>query len=110
MGGPGGPGMGGPLPPPPGGFGGGPGGGHGPGGRGPGGFEGGGGGSGPSLTISMFANNLTNRVNPGAPIGNISSPSFGESLSSAGGFGRGPGGGGGSAGNRVIEVQIRASF
>jgi hypothetical protein len=110
-GGMGGPGMGGPLPPPPGGFGGGPGGGHGPGGRGPGGFEGGMGGSGPSLTISMFANNLTNRVNPGAPIGNLSSPSFGESLSSAGGFGRGPGGGGGgSAGNRVIELQIRASF
>ena len=61
--------------------------------------------------MSLFAQNLTNRVNPGAPIGNLSSPSFGESLSSAGGFGRGPGGGGGrSAGNRVIELQLRASF
>jgi hypothetical protein len=57
----------------------------------------------------MFATNLMNRVNPAAPIGNLSSPSFGESLSSASGFGRGPGGGG-SAGNRVIELQLRASF
>ena len=112
QGGPGGPG-GGPMPmgPPPGGFG--RGGGHGPGGGGGGhgGFEGGGQGSGPSLTVSLFANNLTNRVNAGAPIGNLSSPSFAESLSSAGGFGRGPGGGGGgSAGNRVVELQLRASF
>ena len=44
----------------------------------------------------------------GAPIGNLSSPSFGESLSSGGGFGRGPGGF--SAGNRSVEVQVRASF
>lgn len=91
--------------PPPGGFGGGPG-----GGRGGGFFEGGGQGTGPALTISMFANNLTNHVNPAAPIGNLSSPSFGESLASAGGFGRGPGAGAGAAGNRVIELQLRASF
>jgi hypothetical protein len=96
--------------PPPGGFGGGgPGGGRGPGGGGFGGPWGGGSGGGPTLTIAAFANNLTNRVNSAAPIGNLASPSFGESLSSAGGFGRGPGGGGG-AGNRVIELQIRASF
>jgi hypothetical protein len=98
-GGPGGGGFGGPGR---GGFGG-PGGGH-----GPGGFEGGF-GSGPMLMVSVFANNLTNRVNPGAPVGNISSPSFGESLSSAGGFGRGPGGAGSGA-NRSIELQVRASF
>ena len=95
--------------------------GMGPGGgpRGPGGFggpEGGWGGrgrgpTGPELTFSLYAQNLLDRTNPGAPVGNLSSPSFGESLASAGGFGRGPGGPGGvAAGNRSIELQVRASF
>jgi hypothetical protein len=95
----------------PGGFGGPPGG----GGGGPGGFGGGGRGgfagrraeSGSNLTLSLYAQNLFNRVNPGAPVGNLSSPSFGESLSSGGGFGRGAGS---SAGNRSIELQARVSF
>jgi hypothetical protein len=105
----GGPGGGGPGyrgpggPPGPGGFG---------GGRGGPGFGRGGGrgeNSGPGLTVSLSAQNLLNRVNPGAPVGNLSSPSFGQSLSSAGGFGRGPGGLS-AAGNRSIELQVRASF
>ena len=50
-----------------------------------------------------------NHTNAGAPVGNLSSQSFGESLSSAGGFGRGPGGPS-AAGNRSIELQVRASF
>jgi hypothetical protein len=94
-----------------------PGGGFGPGGRGGGrgggpggGLRGGpsGGGSGPGLTIAVYAQNLFDRVNPGPPVGNLSSPSFGESLSSAGGFGRGRGRM--TAGNRTVELQLRLSF
>ena len=96
----------GPMPPGPGGFGGG---GRGGPGGGWGGGERGGQGSGPGVTLSLYAQNLLNRVNAGAPVGNLSSPSFGRSLSSAGGFGRGPGGLS-AAGNRSIEIQIRASF
>ncbi len=107
------------MPPPMGGPGGGPGGG-GPGGGG--GMRGGGGGGmrgGPggmfgsssdnrySLTFGVAAMNLLNHVNYGTPIGNLSSALFGESNSTAGGFG--PGGGGG-AGNRRIEMSLRFSF
>jgi hypothetical protein len=91
---------------------------RGPGGPGGGGFRGPGGGGGffggesdgrPSLTFSVAIQNLLNRVNPGPPIGNLGSPYFGQSLSSAGGFG--PGGGGGTAaGNRRIELEIRLGF
>jgi hypothetical protein len=42
-------------------------------------------------------------------VGNLSSPFFGQSLSTAGGFGRG-GGGNQAAGNRRIELQARFSF
>ena len=107
-GGPGGP----PMPMGPGGFGGrgGPGGPGGPAGPGGGwGGDRGGQGSGPGLTVSFFAQNLMNHVNAGSPVGNLSSQSFGQSLSSAGGFGRGPGGPAAS-GNRSIELQVRASF
>lgn len=106
MGGPGGgPGGGGP--------GGGPGGGGMRGGGGPGGPMGGmfGGASGDnrySLTLSVSARNLLNTLNPGLPIGNLSSPLFGISNSLMGGFG--PGGGGGAAGNRRIELSLRFSF
>ncbi len=51
--------------------------------------------------------NLLNHVNPGTPVGNLASPSFGESLSSSGGFGRGAGS---FAGNRSIELQAHFSF
>jgi hypothetical protein len=90
------------------------GGGHGPGG-GMGGMRGGGAG-GPGLTISINVSNVLNRKNEGTPVGNLSSTRFGESTSLAGFFmgfgpgGFGGGGGGGEAGNRRIELQLRANF
>ncbi len=103
----------GPTPPRDGGGGGrGPGGrgGFGGGGRGGGGDGGRGGGEGGrGLTLSVSAQNLLNHTNPGAPVGNLSSPFFGQSLASAGSFGFGPGGST-TAGNRRIELQARLAF
>lgn len=87
-----------------GGRGGGMGGGRGGRGRGD---EGGEGGGARGLTVSVSVQNLMNHVNLGTPVGNLSSPLFGQSLASAGGFG-GPGGG--SAANRRIELQARLAF
>ncbi len=86
-----------------GGFGGGPGGG-GPGGGGPGMFGGGGSGRKYSLTFSVSARNLLNHVNPGMPIGTLSSPLFGESNQLAGGFFAT------STANRRIDLQLRFTF
>jgi hypothetical protein len=96
------------------------GGGGGRGGRG-GGFGGGGGqgggafggdaGEGASrynLTFSVNVQNLFNRTNEGTPIGNLSSPFFGLSNTTAGGFGNG--GQNMAAGNRRVEMQLRFSF
>jgi hypothetical protein len=114
-GGPGGGGPGGGGPPP--GMGGGGRGGMGGGGGFGGGMGGmmgamGGGGSAGkkySLTASVNARNVFNIVNLAAPNGNLTSPFFGQSTSTAGGFG--PfGGGGNAAGNRRIELQLRLSF
>lgn len=89
------------------------------GGGGGGGFGGGGGGRGGggassdsrfNLTFSVQVQNLLNTTNEGTPVGNLSSPLFGESLSTAGGFGGGGGGGNPAAGNRRIIGQIRFSF
>ena len=52
----------------------------------------------------------SNGVNPFMPVGNLSSQLFGESLSTAGGFGGGGGGGNPAAGNRRIIGQVRFSF
>jgi hypothetical protein len=98
----------------------------GPGGGGPpmmgGGDHGGGGmmgrgfGGGPGLTVSISVSNVLNRKNEGTPVGNLTSPLFGQSTSLAGFFmgfgpgGFGGGGGGGEAGNRRIELQLRANF
>jgi hypothetical protein len=90
---------------------GGPGGGLGPRGGfggGHGGAERGGDEGGRGLTVSISLQNVLNHVNPAAPVGNLSSPLFGQSLSSAGGFGFGPGGV--TAGNRRIELVARFSF
>ncbi|MGA2004713.1 MAG: carboxypeptidase regulatory-like domain-containing protein [Terriglobales bacterium] len=102
----------------PGGPGGGPGG---PGGPGGGGRGGGGGGSvgfggrpggfgGPattkrySLTFSVNARNVLNKVNAATPIGVLSSQNFGQSVSLAGGpFSS-------AAANRKIELQAQFSF
>jgi Carboxypeptidase regulatory-like domain len=91
--------------PPPGGPGGGPGFGGRPFGRGRGGRGGRGSEGGRGLTISLAAQNLINHVNLSAPVGNLSSPFFGESLATVGGFG-----GSSAAGNRRIELQARLAF
>ncbi len=96
------------------------------GGGGQGGPRGGGGGipgmggGGPaegkrySMQFSMNFSNLFNNVNLSTPVGNLSSPSFGQSLALGGGFGGfgGGGGGGGSAGagNRRVSAQLRFNF
>lgn len=82
------------------------GGGHGGFGHGPGGF----GGMGPatnrrySLTFSVNARNVLNRVNAAIPVGVLSSPDFGKSIALAGGpFSS-------AAANRKIELQATFSF
>jgi Carboxypeptidase regulatory-like domain len=111
-------GMGGPGGGPPMGGGGPPRGGGGPppgGGGGGGGpmMMGGGGAAGKkySLTLSVQASNALNHTNFGAPVGNLSSPYFGESVSLASGFGPPGGGSGGSPTyNRKITLQMRFTF
>jgi hypothetical protein len=87
-----------------------------------GGPPGGGGGEAKrySMQFSLNFQNVLNHVNLSAPVGNLSSPFFGESLSlngGFGGFGGGPGGGGGGgagggsgAGNRKVTAQVRFNF
>jgi len=62
-----------------------------------------------NLTLSISARNLLNHNNPGAIIGNITSPLFGEANSVAGGGGW-AGGFAETANNRRIELQARFSF
>jgi hypothetical protein len=85
------------------------------GGGGGGGPRGGGGGFGGgaanndkrySMTLSLNFNNILNRVNPGTIVGNLSSPRFGEVISSGGSFGQL----GRCPDNRCVEAQIRFSF
>jgi hypothetical protein len=104
-GGPGGPGGGGPPP-------GGPRGGPPPGGGGPMMFGGGGvAGKRYTLTASVQGSNVLNHTNYGPPVGNLSSPFFGESVSLAQGFGPPGGGSGGSPTyNRKIMLQLRFTF
>ncbi len=99
----------GPGGPPPGGGGGGP---RGGGGGGPMMFGGGGtAGKKYSLTASVQASNVLNHTNLGPPVGNLSSPFFGESISLAQGFGPPGGGSGGSPTyNRKITLQLRFTF
>jgi hypothetical protein len=86
------------------------------GGGGPGGgmpiMMGGGGGAGGeqkryNMTFSLFFMNLLNHTNLANPVGNLTSPSFGQSLFAVGGFG---GGGNQAAGNRRIQASVRFSF
>jgi hypothetical protein len=91
-------------------------GGGGGGGRRGGGFGGGGGDEGGgrsenryNLNFSVNFQNLFNHTNLGTPVGNLSSPLFGRSVSTSGGFGGG-GGANQSAGNRRVELQVRFSF
>jgi Carboxypeptidase regulatory-like domain len=84
------------------------------GGLGPGGLSGSGGsnpfGAGSStnrrysLTFSISARNLLNTFNPGPPVGNLSSPFFGQSINIAGGpFAS-------ASANRRVDLQVRFSF
>jgi hypothetical protein len=66
-----------------------------------------------NLTVSINANNILNHVNFATPVGNLTSPSFGESTQvggSFGGFGPGGGGGGTSGPNRKIYLNLRFTF
>jgi hypothetical protein len=70
------------------------------------------------MQFSLNFQNLLNHVNLTPPVGNLSSPFFGQSLGLNGGFGGfgGPGGGGGGpsggsgAGNRKVTAQVRFNF
>jgi hypothetical protein len=68
-----------------------------------------------SMQFSLNFQNVFNHVNLTPPVGNLSSPFFGQSLSLNGGFGGFGGGGGGAtggsgAGNRKITAQVRFNF
>ena len=66
-----------------------------------------------NLNVGINVTNLFNTVNLGAPVGSLSSSRFGQSTSTAGGFGGfGPGGGGpvSAAANRRVELQLRFSW
>jgi hypothetical protein len=57
-----------------------------------------------SLTFSANARNILNHVNPGSPVGSLSSPQFGESISLAGGpFNT-------QSANRRLDFQVMFSF
>jgi len=58
------------------------------------------------LLLSVNCDNLFNRANGAIPIGNLSSPLFGQSVSSAGPFG----GGVLQSSNRRIRLQLRFEF
>jgi hypothetical protein len=77
---------------------------------GPGGFCGGGASSSSrySLTFSLNFQNILNHTNLANPVGNLGSGLFGESTSTAGGFGGF--GAAPAAYNRRIDAQIRFSF
>ena len=63
-----------------------------------------------NLNVSINFQNLLNHVNLAPPVGNLSSPSFGESLALSGSFGGGGGPGSAGAGNRRIYAQVRFNF
>jgi Carboxypeptidase regulatory-like domain/TonB dependent receptor len=85
------------------------------GGLGPGGLSGSGGAGNPfgsggtsghrySLTFSISARNLLNSLNPAPPVGNLSSPFFGQTINIGGGpFSS-------ASANRRIDLQVRFSF
>jgi hypothetical protein len=60
-----------------------------------------------NLTFSVQVENILNRTNLAPPEGNLSSPYFGQSLRTTGGF---RGGGNTSAGNRRVTLQLRLTF
>jgi hypothetical protein len=63
-----------------------------------------------NLTISLNASNIFNHVNPGPPVGNLSSPLFGQSTFLGGGGIMFGGGGGSAANNRRVDMQLMFRF
>jgi hypothetical protein len=63
-----------------------------------------------NLNVSINFQNLLNHVNLGPPVGNLSSPSFGESVALGGAFGGFGAPGSTGAGNRRIYAQVRLNF
>jgi hypothetical protein len=63
-----------------------------------------------NLNVSINFQNLFNHVNLGPPVGNLSSPSFGESVALGGAFGGFGAPGSTGAGNRRIYAQVRLNF
>ena len=61
-----------------------------------------------TLSFSVTAQNLLNHVNPGPPVGSLSSPFFGKPVATAAPFGATAGAS--AAGNRRIELQARLEF
>jgi hypothetical protein len=59
------------------------------------------------MTFALQAQNLLNRTNRDLPVGNASSPFFGQSIATLGGYGEGNRS---SAGNRRITAQIKLEF
>lgn len=59
------------------------------------------------LTLSLQAQNLLNRTNKNLPVGNASSPFFGQSTATLGGYGEENRS---SAGNRRVTEQIKFEF
>jgi hypothetical protein len=57
------------------------------------------------LTVTALSRNLLNHPNLALPVGNLSSPLFGESIALVSG-----GGGNSASGNRRIEFQIKLAF
>lgn len=83
------------------------------GGGGGGMFFGGGDNSKPyNLTFSINARNLFNTVNLSAPQGSLTSPFFGQSISTGGSFGffGGGGFGGGGSANRRVDLSVRFNW
>ena len=60
-----------------------------------------------TLSFAVSAQNVLNHVNPGPPVGNLSSLLFGKPVATAGPFGSGAAS---PAGNRRIELQARLEF
>ena len=63
-----------------------------------------------NLNVSINFQNIFNHVNLGPPVGNLSSPSFGESVALGGAFGGFGAPGSTGAGNRRIYAQVRLNF
>lgn len=63
-----------------------------------------------NLSVSINASNIFNHVNPGPPVGNLSSPLFGQSTFLGGGGIMFGGGGGSAANNRRMDLQLMFRF